>query len=171
VDIRSATPDDSEAIERVRIRGWQAAYRDIFPPDELDRLPVDPSRWQATLERPPRGYVCFVAEEDGALLGFADVSPSRHDPDRHGELRGLYVDPDAWSRGVGRALIARAEEELSLTWDEAIVWTLRDVPRTRRFYELAGWEADGEQDTFERHGVSAPIVRYRKRLTRSASRL
>ena len=78
---------------------------------------------------------------------------------------------DAWSRGVGRALLERAEEELASAWDEAVLWTLRDNPRTRRFYELAGWKDDGEQDSFERLGGSAGIVRCRKRLSRPASRV
>ena len=119
---------------------------------------------------PAPGDAYFVADEAGVLLGFAHTGPSRRDPDRDGELCGLYVDPDAWSRGVGRALLERAEEELASAWDEAVLWTLRDNPRTRRFYELAGWKDDGEQDSFERLGVSAAIVRYRKRLSMSASR-
>ena len=170
MEIRSATPDDAEAIERIRIRGWQAAYRHIFPPEELDRLPIDWSRWHERLVEASARHAYFVADEAGVILGFANTGPSRREPDSHGELYGLYVDPDAWSRGVGRALLDRAEEELSLTWVDAVLWTLRDNPRTRLFYELAGWEADGEHDSFERLGASAPVVRYRKRLRSSASR-
>ena len=91
-------------------------------------------------------------------------------PDRFGELHGLYVDPDRWGEGAGRALLARGEDELAETWDEAILWTLEDNPRTRRFYEAAGWRLDGTTGSFERLGVSAAIVRYAKRLSKSASR-
>jgi GNAT superfamily N-acetyltransferase len=121
------------------------------------------------LVHPPSGHSCFVAEEAGVLLGFATVGPSG-EPDRYGELHGLYVDPDVRSTGVGRALTERAEAELARTYREAVLWVLEDNPRARRFYELAGWEADGVRSSFSRLGVDAPVVRYRKRLSRSASR-
>ena len=85
-------------------------------------------------------------------------------------MHGLYVDPDKWARGPGRALLARAEEEIAVTWDDAILWTLEDNPRTRRFYEAAGWRVDGTTGTFGKLGVKAPTVRYGKRLRSSTSR-
>src|SRR5207248_11162399 len=90
--------------------------------------------------------------------------------DRCGELDGDDFDPDRWGEGAGRALNARGEDELAETWDEAILWTLEDNPRTRRFYEAAGWRLDGTTGSFERLGVSAAIVRYAKPLSKSASR-
>ncbi len=69
---------------------------------------------------------------------------------------GLYVDPDWWSRGVGQALIRRAEERLAATWSHAILCALADNPRTRRVYELAGREAEGTRGSFTRFGVETP---------------
>jgi GNAT superfamily N-acetyltransferase len=168
VRIRLATAADAEAIERIRIRGWRVAYRHVFPPEQLDAMPIDWSRWLEWLTQPSPAR-CFVAEDEAGLLGFATVGPSAF-PDRFGELHGLYVDPDRWGEGAGRALLARAEDELAETWDEAILWTLEDNLRTRRFYEAAGWHLDGTTGSFERLGVSAAIVRYAKRLSKSASR-
>jgi GNAT superfamily N-acetyltransferase len=169
VNVRRATPEDAEAIERIRIRGWQVAYRHLFPPDELDRLPVDWSRWIDSLTTPQPGFAAFVADGGDGMLGWATVGPSAV-PGLYGELHGLYVDPDKWARGAGRALLARAEEELAATWADAILWTLEDNPRARRFYEAAGWHTDGMTGSFDRLGVSAPIVRYAKRLRSSTSR-
>ena len=163
MEIRHATLNDAESMERIRVRGWQTAYRHVFPVEELDRMTVDSSRWLEWLADLPAGYAAFVAEADGGLLGWATIGPSAF-PDRFGELHGLYVDPDQWSRGAGRALLARGEEELALTWADAVLWTLADNPRTRRFYEAAGWRTDGTTGTFERMGVKAPIVRYAKQL-------
>jgi hypothetical protein len=41
---------------------------------------------------------------------------------------------------------------------------LEENPRARRFYEEAGWQADGSRKAEERWGVRAPEVRYRKEL-------
>jgi len=168
VRVRRATVDDAEAIERIRVRGWKTAYRHVFPRAELDAMQVDAARITSELERPRQGYACFVAEDEGRVLGWAVVGPDGSG--RRGELHGLYVDPDSWSRGAGRALIRRAEEELAVTWAEAVLWTLEDNPRTRRFYELAGWTVDGTRGSFPRFGVDVPVVRYGKRLRRTRSR-
>jgi GNAT superfamily N-acetyltransferase len=94
------------------------------------------------------------------------VGPSR-DRAPGGELYAIYVDPDSWSTGVGRALIARAEERLAEEYDEATLWVLDDNPRARRFYERAGWAPDGASKREERLGVAALEVRYYKRLRSS----
>lgn len=167
--LRGARTDDAEAIERIRVRGWQAGYRQVFPPADLDAMAVDWSRWTERLSHPEPGHACLVAEDDQGLLGWATIGPSGF-PERFGELHGLYVDPACWGRGVGGALLARGEEELARTWRDAVLWTLADNPRTHRFYEHAGWRPDGETGSLEFFGVAAQVVRYAKRLSRSTSR-
>jgi ribosomal protein S18 acetylase RimI-like enzyme len=93
------------------------------------------------------------------------VGPSR-DETAVGELYAIYVDPDDWSRGAGRALIARAEERLAEDYGVATLWVLEGNPRARRFYEAAGWQVDGARQAVERLGASPAEVRYRKRLDR-----
>ncbi|HEX3807475.1 MAG TPA: GNAT family N-acetyltransferase [Gaiellaceae bacterium] len=163
MEIRLATGDDSDAIEAVRVRGWQVAYRHVFPAAELDALPVDGARWRARIDRPPPGWSTFVAVEDGAVVGFSSVGPSR-DEQGLGELYAIYVHPDAWSTGAGRALLERAEEQLRGEYAVATLWVLEDNPRARHFYEAGGWTADGARKAEDRLGVRAAEVRYRKEL-------
>ena len=61
MQIRIAAPADAEAVERVRIRGWQTACRDVFPPAELDALEIDPSRFV----RPADGVTSTSAVAQG----------------------------------------------------------------------------------------------------------
>src|SRR5436190_5933842 len=68
--LRPATTADAEAIERIRIRGWQTAYRNVFPPEELDAMPVDWSLWEANLPSSEWGQLCVVAEVDGVIVGW-----------------------------------------------------------------------------------------------------
>ncbi len=44
---------------------------------------------------------------------------------------------------------------------EAVLWVLEDNPRTRRFYELAGWHADGGVKDEEVLETSVREIRYR----------
>jgi GNAT superfamily N-acetyltransferase len=162
VEIRRATPRDAGAIARIQEHGWQAAYRHVFPVEVLDRGGfIDASRWRQRLKHPPSGWVTFVAQRDGDVIGFAALGPSRDLP-RLGELYAIYVEPDEWSSGAGRALLAVAEEQLESEYDVALLWVLEDNPRARRFYERAGWAPDGARKAEQRFGVRAPEIRYRK---------
>ena len=161
--VRPAALDDALAIETIRVRGWRAAYRSVFPAAELDALGIDETRWRSRLIEPPAGWWIGVAEDGSRVVGFVAIGPSR-DERGIGELYAIYVDPTAWSRGAGNALIARAEERLRETYVVATLWVLEDNPRARRFYERAGWRPDGARKAEERLGVRATEVRYRKRL-------
>jgi GNAT superfamily N-acetyltransferase len=161
--VRIARAPDAGAVETIRVRGWQAAYRHLLPTRELDAMPVDPTRWTLRLEAPPAGWTTFVAEHHGEIVGFAAVGPSR-DESGIGELYAIYVAPAAWSTGAGRALIARAEEQLAAEYEVATLWVLEGNLRARRFYERSGWVSDGGAKTEEIWGTPSPEVRYRKRL-------
>jgi GNAT superfamily N-acetyltransferase len=163
MEVRAATEADADAIERVRVRGWRVAYRHVFPAADLDAMTIDGTRWRDRLAGPLDGWTILVAARDGEVVGFTALGPSR-DGERVGELYAIYVDPDAWSTGAGRALILRSEEALGKDFAEATLWVLEDNPRARRFYEAFGWAPDGGRQLFQRFGVRAPEVRYRKRL-------
>ena len=125
-----------------------------------------PAGGGASSSRRP-GWTTFVAERDGEIVGFASVGPSR-DERGLGELYAIYVDPDSWSQGAGRALVARAEEQLAGEYEEATLWVLAANPRARHFYERAGWLPDGTSKSEERLGVRAEELRYRKTLATSS---
>ena len=159
--IRPASPDDAPAIETIRVRGWQTAYRHVFPAADLDALPIDPERWRSRILVPPPGWTTIVCEDDGHVVGFASTGPSR-DEEELGELYAIYVEPEAWSTGAGRALMIEAETTLAHEYGAALLWVLEDNPRARNFYERAGWAPDGVTKAEERFGVRAAEVRYRK---------
>jgi ribosomal protein S18 acetylase RimI-like enzyme len=169
MDVRLATSDDAEGIARAQERAWQTAYRHVFPAAELERGGfIRPERWRERLAVPPPGWTTFVAVDGdegggGGVQGFVSVGPSR-DERGIGELYAIYVHPDAWGTGVGRALIERGELELRADYAEATLWVLEDNPRARAFYERGGWTPDGLRKSEERWGVHAPELRYRKAL-------
>jgi GNAT superfamily N-acetyltransferase len=157
--IRPGTAADAQGVARVQVETWQAAYAHALPSDQLKGLSIDEA-----IERHRRWPPEFVAEQDGEIVGFVAVGPSR-DPATDGELFAIYVHPEQWGSGVGRALIETGEEELRrLGHQEAILWVLDDNPRARRFYEIAGWAADGTARDVHIFGFDVAEVRYAKRL-------
>lgn len=156
--IRPATPDDAEAVARVHVETWRAAYAHALSPEGLASLSVT-QRAELHRRSPP-----VVAELDGEIVGFVSVGPGT-DADTDRELYAIYVLPDHWGSGVGRALMQAGEERLrELGHQHAILWVLEDNPRARRFYEAAGWRLDGARRPIEIFGQPLPEIRYEKSL-------
>ena len=104
----------------------------------------------------------LVAESRGEVVGFANLGAGRGEPDGVGELFAIYVLQQAAGRGIGQALMAETIARLRTEgFSEAILWVLEDNPRTRRFYELCGWRADGGVKDEEWLGTKVREVRYR----------
>jgi GNAT superfamily N-acetyltransferase len=145
VTVRPATLPDAPAMGRVHVRAWQAAYRGQMPDDYLHGLrPEDrAAHWEGALRREDLRGAILVAERAGEVIGFAVAGPSR-DPEGAGELYAINLDPAHWGTGAGRALLQAAQAELARPgFDETVLWVLEGNARARRFYEIAGWIADG----------------------------
>lgn len=170
--VRRAVLADAETIGLVHVRSWQAAYRGKIPQDYLDGL--DPVRrahvWRQIIEEsePSRDGVLVAVAEGGGITGFTNFGPSRDgnaDPTVTGEVYAIYVAPDSWGTGTGRALMGDAIKEMArLGYADAVLWVLDSNERARRFYALAGWEEDGASKTDGSRGFNITEVRYRRTL-------
>jgi GNAT superfamily N-acetyltransferase len=158
--VRQATPDDARALSEVRVDTWRVTYRGVIPQTVLDGLDVERG------ERFFRGVIVaegragFVAEQDGRVVGFALLGPSR-DLDGVGELYAIYVRKEAWGQGAGPALMDAAIDWLDGRWEEAVLWVAEENPRARRFYERYGWIAEESRVDEVAPGAFVPEVRYR----------
>ncbi|MGH9267949.1 MAG: GNAT family N-acetyltransferase [Acidimicrobiales bacterium] len=155
--------------QRSHVRTWQAAYRGQIPDDYLDSLSVERRAdvWKEMLGRELGDTGAFVLEDGGEVLGFAHVSPSR-DPDAPastGELTAIYVAPESWGHGGGRLLMDVAMATLRAAgFRRATLWVLDSNAAARRFYEHAGWIADGGVKTDDRGSFALVELRYARAL-------
>ena len=138
--VRSATPDDAAAIERIRTDTWRATYRGLMPDWVLDGLGYDPAARRRRIEDLPAHGFVLVAEHDGEIVGFAQGGPSREEPVAFpGEIYAIYVLPAHHGHGHGSALMrAGARECVARGWQRMLVWVLRDNTPSRVFYERMG---------------------------------
>jgi ribosomal protein S18 acetylase RimI-like enzyme len=161
--IRAGQPTDASPIAGVQVRSWQVAYRGVFPDEWLDRLTVEERLpfWERYLS--DDDTATLVAEIDGIPVGFALLGADRDDPSR-GKILAIYLDPEVWRRGIGRALMLASEKTLSERFSTATLWVLDQNERARRFYETVGWVHDGTSKPMVIFGRDATEVRYRKDL-------
>jgi len=166
--VRLAGVEDADEIGRIQVETWRAAYTGLMPDEAVASFDVESRQrlWREGLARTPRaGSATFVVEDGGEVVGFASVGASRdEDAEQEGELYAIYLHPSRWDRGIGRALLLRAEESMrSSGFRQAVLWVLDGNERGERFYRAAGWEQDGRKaDEFQ--GAAVTELRYRKRL-------
>ena len=169
ISVREATPNDAEPIASIHVRAWQDAYRGQLDDGYLAAL-TPASRLPDTrsmLADAPADLRVWVAEEEGAIVGFAVTGASQDaDAERStAELYAIYLEPGRVGTGVGRTLFERAIDDLrERGFATATLWVLESNALARRFYERAGWVADGTTAAQRVDDEIRPTVRYRTRL-------
>lgn len=169
--IRQATEADADRIAELHVQAWQWAFRDLFAHEFLDGMKVNNRAllWRSALETPAMRV--WLAERDGALLGFASTNPSR-DPGAGtstGEVGSLYVRKEIAGSGIAAALLAWATKDLHARGFQPLTsWVFEKDPRARRFFEKHGWAADGEAKVESMGGRNVREVRYSLQVRRPA---
>ena len=171
--IRPATPNDAQAVARIRVQGWRFAYQDLISQDYLDSLSVaeDTERMRGYLSQLPQNSPpsrsasvqgssdgekrsFMLAARDDAVLGFCRFSAAPDKDDRveravpvgtlNGRLHSLYIDPETLGQGIGYTLMSHALSTFA-AWgcERATLWVLEGNSRAISFYERQGWRCTG----------------------------
>lgn len=127
--IRKATIADRPRITEVRlaVRENQLSRSSVAKVDQVsDWIFANGTFW--------------VWEEADAVQGFSVADP------RDGTIFGLFIHPDYEGRGIGRALLPKACEDLWAAGFAAAKLTTGAGTRAERFYRTNGWQETGRQD-------------------------
>jgi L-amino acid N-acyltransferase YncA len=166
--VRAMTEADITAVSAIRVAGWKAAYAGVIPQSYLDDMAVetDAEQRRRRYTRSPEGVTDLVAvDERSDVVGWACVGPSRgtEGSSATGELYALYVHPGLIGTGIGRTLLSAVHTRAAAAeFSTLLLWVIKDNPRARRFYELAGYAADGATEADDYDGVPVYEVRYRR---------
>jgi GNAT superfamily N-acetyltransferase len=127
LSFRPAMLVEHRALEELQWRAslmWEE-YREVLleNPDAIE-IPVEYIVGGSTI----------VAERLGETVGFAVILTR---PDGNAELDGLFVEPSAWRGGIGRRLIAEAQNLASARGARTIHVVAN--PRAKGFYIACGF--------------------------------
>jgi ribosomal protein S18 acetylase RimI-like enzyme len=163
MELRAASPDDCRAVAQVHVASWQAAYAGILHPAFLAGLSIDrrEESWRKVLSA--GNSELLLGFKGSTLVGFASFGPSRDadaQPGR-GELLALYVHPQSWSIGAGRALWRGAHTRLrSQGHSSTSLWVLERNARAIGFYASVGFAMEaGSEKQFELGGTKVIELR------------
>lgn len=135
LNIRFGIPEERTDLEELQRRAsliWEEYRADLLAHPDAIQLPLS-----QLLENRVR-----VAELNSCRMGFSVVIPKSEGVS---ELDGLFVEPDHWGAGIGRALITDAVHLARDQGAKAI-----DVianPRAEGFYEKLGFRPTGFAQT------------------------
>ena len=148
---------DAPQVARIYVESWNAGFGELLGRRELTNMEV--TRWSTDLVDDRARW--WVAEEDGAVVGFVGICPSRDPVDPElGELDSIAVDPGRWRCGVGRALMKVALDALAEDgYQKAVLWTPAGHEGGRAFYERMGWRSTGADRADGRHVAFATELR------------
>jgi ribosomal protein S18 acetylase RimI-like enzyme len=142
--IRRATAEDAATLADLGRVTFIDAFGHLYTPEDLAAF-IEESHSVAAYSRVLANpdYALWLAERDGAAIGYAQAGPCGlpHEEVQpgDGELKRLYLLRSAQHSGIGVALL-----------EQALAWLERDGPRT---LWLSVWSENlGAQKFYARHG-------------------
>ena len=165
--VRPAKPGEGALLGQIYLSSGRAAWARHLSPVGLGGVTSPADEWERWISDPD--LIVLVAERRGQPAALALLCRSTDpdsDPARVALLDRLYTEPASWRRGLGRALLDAAMDQLrERGFREVTLWTA-EWNTSRGFYEALGWELDGatREKTFA--GGTFAEVRYRTQIPR-----
>ncbi|WP_348540372.1 GNAT family N-acetyltransferase [Ruegeria sp. HKCCSP351] len=129
---------------------WAEMWRDYLAFYETT-LPenVYESTFSRLLGDDPQHFSCFVAEQEGVLVGLTHYLFHRHawKVEKVCYLQDLFARPETRGTGVGRALIQAVYEEADRQGAPSVYWLTQEFNTTARHL-------------YDRIGTLTPFIKY-----------
>ena len=169
MNIVSITPALASAASHLYATAWKAAYRGMIPQEYLDQL--SPERWTPLLGQSSPDQQDFLLLENGQPAAVSSICAAR-DPSMQGwgEIISLYVHPDRFRRGYGRALLQHDLRQLAgMGFSRVYLWVLEENLRAQSFYRAMGLSPDGGRSLLTIGGAEIPELRFVRTVPASAA--
>jgi GNAT superfamily N-acetyltransferase len=166
-EVRPAKPGEGVRLGEIYRSSGRAAWARHLSPIGLTSVTSPPEDWERWISDPE--IMVLVAERRERAAAVAVLCRSTDedsDPARVALLDRLYTEPASWRRGLGRALLGFATDQLrEKRFQEITLWTA-EWNTSRGFYEALGWELDGATREKNFAGATFTEVRYRTQIPR-----
>lgn len=161
--IRKAKRNDSEAIIDVNIKTWLDTYKGIISDDflqsrvEARQQSIDKCR--NTVEENDNVYVAIL---DDKLVGISSFGKSKIQKYyNYGEIYSLYVLKDYQKRGIGKAILFKAIEDLQHQgYKGIIVSCIKKNPSNKFYIKMGGRIIDKKTSLLGSQEIEENILKF-----------
>ena len=167
ITIRLAKPGDAPDMAEIHARSWEVAYKDIIPMEYIkQKNATRPELYQRIIT--DDNTTQYVIQADGKTVGIMGIdAPQQCDDDvgdEYYELRGIYLHPDYYRKGIGTQAVNFAFD-IARKLDKKFmnVWVFAENANSIKFYEKCGFVVDGKTRTYD-YGKIMDSVRMKKDL-------
>lgn len=146
--IRKPNLNDIESIAKLKVEGWQSAYKEIIDNEYLASMSVSK---QINAIRSYSLDTIFVAEKDREIIAFCRFydydKPVYEDIKIDCEIREIYVKPDIKRQGIGSELFTYTMNYFRQKGKKKLyLGCLKENQNARIFYEKMGGVAQVGKD-------------------------
>lgn len=145
--IRPLAERDYDAVIRIVNQNWKNVYAGYVNPELLSDTGCEERGRRLKEDFNQQRLYEYVWEESNKILGLLSMGAA-DDTDRFGafEIWRVYIAEDAQGRGIGRRLLAFAENNAKANgYTEIIIWTFSRNTRAIEFYQQCGYQVDKEK--------------------------
>jgi ribosomal protein S18 acetylase RimI-like enzyme len=161
--IYSASFEHADAIAALHALSWSQTYNDVMTPTYLHTVvPIErQSVWRQRLIAPKENQVVLIAEQDGALIGFACAFIGEH-ANWGSYLDNLHVSASHQGQGVGAGLLNEIASFCAQQCPQRGFYLLVNQSnlRAQRFYLSLGAENAGADIWDAPDGSQIPTYRF-----------
>ena len=165
--IRRATAEDADAIGRVQVETWRAAYSGLMPDEAVASFDVEARQrmWRGWLAPEPRPGARHSSPRSAARWsGSPRSAPAATRTESASFTRSISIRGTGEAASGARCWSARKRPCVRRVSRAARLWVMEGNERAERFYQAAGWVADGGRKVDDFQGAEVVELRYSKRL-------
>lgn len=137
ISIRSATPNDIEAIRHIAHLTWPVAYTGIISPEQIGYMLQRMYDADTLRQQFNNGFEFFLALQEEEPIGFASASVTEEDS--VWKLHKLYVLPYLQKTGAGKALIQQVTNTALAHGASALLLNVNKYNNAYQFYLKQGF--------------------------------
>jgi GNAT superfamily N-acetyltransferase len=138
IRVRRAELSDVPSIAGIHVAAWHHAYRGLVPDEAFETRTIERrlQQWESVL-RGASDFVLVGCDEAQQVRGFASAS-LKPGGGFESYLETLYVAPEMWGRGIGRALLASISATMRNRGATNMALRTLRLGKARTFYERLG---------------------------------
>lgn len=162
--IERARLGDEGTLAFIQTESWKAGFKDILPPETLERyttqLDKATAMYRRMLERNVEyGYLLKVEGEPHCIAVWSATRET--DMPGYAELICIHSLQSRWRKGYGTKMMERVLADIAQAgYEKVMLWVFEENARARGFYETLGFAPNGRVKT----GFEAAEVCYEKTL-------